>query len=191
MEVSVAKHVLIPFASSEHICSHCFSDCFFIFSRHECVHVTFNGTIPMTGDSVCRGFKALKQSTKLLFLVLRRPEDALKTYRELLAYTKSAVTRNYAEKTINSILDYVGGGKSGPVEVNVLERFYEATKGALAEAKNEVSSFDLGWYLSAQVVVQRLSAKTNLKLAKLWLDRKEYHRLTRVCINDVYVEVYL
>lgn len=86
-----------------------------------------------------RGFKALKQSTKLLFLVLRRPADALKTYTELLAYTKSAVTRNYAEKTINSILDYVGGGKSGPVEVSVLERFYEATKAALAEARNEVS----------------------------------------------------
>ncbi len=90
-----------------------------------------------------RGFKALKQSTKLLFLVLRRPADALKTYKELLTYTKSAVTRNYAEKTINSILDYVGGGKSGPVEVNILEQFYEATKAALAEAKNDVRKFDL------------------------------------------------
>ena len=90
-----------------------------------------------------RGFKALKQSTKLLFLVLRRPAEALKTYTELLSYTKSALTRNYAEKTINSILDYVGGGKSGPVEVDVLERFYEATKAALAEAKNDVSSSQL------------------------------------------------
>ena len=27
---------------------------------------------------------------------------------------------------------------------------------------------------------QRLSVKTNLKLAKLWLDRKEYGRLTKV-----------
>lgn len=80
----------------------------------------------------------MKQSTKLLFLTLHRPPDALKTYTELLSYTKSAVTRNYAEKTINSILDYVGGSKSGPVEVNILERFYEATKAALAEAKNDV-----------------------------------------------------
>ena len=85
-----------------------------------------------------RGFKALKQSTKLLFLVLRRPNDALKTYTQLLAYTKSAVTRNYSEKTINGILDYVGGGKGGPVEVDVLEKFYQATKDALVEAKNEV-----------------------------------------------------
>ena len=28
---------------------------------------------------------------------------------------------------------------------------------------------------------KRLSAKTNLKLAKLWLDRREYKRLSRVC----------
>ncbi|KAH7915705.1 PCI domain-containing protein [Hygrophoropsis aurantiaca] len=114
------------------------------------------------------GFKALKQSTKLLFLGLHRPVDALKTYIQLLTYTKSAVTRNYSEKTINGILDYVGGGKSGPVEVDVLEKFYQATKDALEEAKNE-----------------RLSVKTNLKLAKLWLDRKEYGRLTKL-IRDLH-----
>lgn len=85
-----------------------------------------------------RGFKALKQCTKLLFLVLHRPEEALETYKKLLTYTKSAVTRNYSEKTINGILDYVGGGKGGTVEVDILERFYEATRNALKEAKNEV-----------------------------------------------------
>lgn len=85
-----------------------------------------------------RGFKALKQSTKLLFLTLHRPNDALKSYMRLLTYTKSTVTRNYAEKTINGVLDYVGGGKGGPVEVTVLERFYQATKDALREARNEV-----------------------------------------------------
>ncbi|KAL4251515.1 26S Proteasome and COP9 Signalosome Component [Abortiporus biennis] len=109
------------------------------------------------------GFKALKQSTKLLFLTLHRPAEALETYKQLLTYTKSAVTRNYSEKTINGILDYVGGGKSGVEDVNLLEKFYEATKVALVEAKNE-----------------RLSVKTNLKLAKLWLDRKEYTRLSRL-----------
>lgn len=115
------------------------------------------------------GFKALKQSTKLLFLTLRRPQDALKTYQELLTYTKSAVTRNYSEKTINGILDYVGGGKGGPIEVDVLEKFYQATKKALEDAKND-----------------RLSAKTNLKLAKLWLDRKEYGRLSKL-IRDLHI----
>lgn len=86
-----------------------------------------------------RGFKALKQSTKLLYLTLRRPQDALKTYTELLTYTKSAVTRNYSEKSINGILDYVGGAKGGPVDVNTLEQFYQATKKALQEARNEVN----------------------------------------------------
>lgn len=85
-----------------------------------------------------RGFKALKQSTKLLFLILKRPNQALETYRQLLTYTKSAVTRNYSEKSINGILDYVGGGKGGPIEVDILEKFYQATKDALVEAKNEV-----------------------------------------------------
>ena len=101
--------------------------------------------------------------TKLNFLVLHRPNDALKTYTELLTYTKSAVTRNYSEKTINGILDYVGGGKGGHVEVEILEKFYQVTRKALQEAKNE-----------------RLSVKTNLKLAKLWLDRQEYSRLAKV-----------
>ena len=79
--------------------------------------------------------------TKLLFLGLHRPSDALKTYIELLTYTKSAVTRNYSEKSINGILDYVGGGKGGVVEVDVLEKFYQATRKALLEAKNEVGIF--------------------------------------------------
>ena len=48
------------------------------------------------------------------------------------------MTRNYSEKTINNILDYVGGGKGGYVDVDVLERFYQVTNGALEEAKNEV-----------------------------------------------------
>ncbi|KAF5392575.1 hypothetical protein D9757_002257 [Collybiopsis confluens] len=99
----------------------------------------------------------------------QRPNDALETYTQLLTYTKSAVTRNYSEKTINGILDYVGGGKGGPVEVDILEKFYQVTKDALEEAKND-----------------RLSAKTNLKLAKLWLDRKEYSRLSKL-IRDLHL----
>lgn len=74
-----------------------------------------------------------------MYLVLKRPNDALKTYTQLLTYTKSAVTRNYSEKTINGILDYVGGGKGGTAEVNVLEKFYQATLKALEDAKNDVS----------------------------------------------------
>lgn len=145
-----------------------------------------------------RGFKALKQSTKLLFLVLHRPAEALATYTELLTYTKSVVTRNYSEKSINSILDYVGeGGKSGKkrggqggkgsvvVDVEVLEKFYEVTRDALGEANNDVSSLALPLCAlgqRSQSALQRLSTKTNLKLAKLWLDKKEYGRLTKVSL---------
>ncbi|EJD45749.1 PCI-domain-containing protein [Auricularia subglabra TFB-10046 SS5] len=115
------------------------------------------------------GFKALKQSTKLLYLRLHRPQEALATYTQLLTYTKSAVTRNYSEKSINGILDYVGGAsktgaiKTQNVDVDVLEKFYEATRAALGESKND-----------------RMLIKTNLKLAKLWLDRKEYGRLGKI-----------
>jgi hypothetical protein len=35
-----------------------------------------------------RGFKALKQMTKMNYLFLHHPEEALSTYRELLGYTK-------------------------------------------------------------------------------------------------------
>lgn len=86
---------------------------------------------------------------KLLFLVLNRPEQALQKYTELLTYTKSAVTRNYSEKSINGILDYVGdggkkgrGGRSGQAEreidVEVLRQFYEVTKASMEDAKNDV-----------------------------------------------------
>ena len=101
-----------------------------------------------------RGFKALKQMTKLSFLGLHRPNDALETYIELLTYTKSAVTRNYSEKSINGILDYVGGGKGGVVEVDVLEKFYQATRKALLEAKNEVGLF----YFISILIIKGLQA---------------------------------
>jgi hypothetical protein len=35
-----------------------------------------------------RGFKALKQMTKMNYLYRNQPEQALKTYKELLGYTK-------------------------------------------------------------------------------------------------------
>jgi hypothetical protein len=35
-----------------------------------------------------RGFKALKQMTKMNYLYRHQPDEALKTYRELLGYTK-------------------------------------------------------------------------------------------------------
>lgn len=103
--------------------------------------------------------------TKLHFLRLRKFPEALEYYTQLLTYTKSAVTRNYSEKSINGILDYVSSDKATDqtVDLELMEKFYAVTMKTLAEMKNE-----------------RLSVKTNLKLAKLWLDRREYARLTEV-----------
>lgn len=86
-------------------------------------------------------------------------DDTLKYYRELLTYIKSAVTRNYSEKSINNILDNVSSADN----MIFMEKFYQITMESLAETKNE-----------------RLWVKTNLKLAKLWLDRKEYGRLNKI-----------
>ena len=101
--------------------------------------------------------------TKIHFLILKQFPKALGYYTQLLTYTKSAVTRNYSEKSINGILDYVSSDKAKDqqtLDLELMEKFYSVTKNTLAEMKNE-----------------RLSVKTNLKLAKLWLDRMEYERL--------------
>lgn len=86
-------------------------------------------------------------------------ENALKYYKELLTYTTRAVTRNYSEKSINNILDKI----SQSSDTAFMERFYSITLNALEEQQNE-----------------RLWLKTNLKLAKLWLDRREYGRLNKI-----------
>ncbi|CAG8528854.1 39992_t:CDS:10 [Gigaspora margarita] len=104
------------------------------------------------------GFKALKQMAKLSFKAGDH-ESTLKYYKQLLSYTKSAVTRNYSEKSINNILDFISSSQ----DMSFMEEFYSTTLNALEEAKNE-----------------RLWVKTNLKLAKLWLDRKEYNRLNKI-----------
>lgn len=105
-----------------------------------------------------RGFKALKQMIKISFQQ-NNFDDTLKYYNELLTYVKSAVTRNYSEKSINNILDYVSSADN----MSFMEKFYKITLESLVETKNE-----------------RLWVKTNLKLAKLWLDRKEYGRLNKI-----------
>ncbi|KAI1713542.1 PCI domain-containing protein [Ditylenchus destructor] len=104
------------------------------------------------------GFKALKQMVKLSFN-MEDYEAMLEHYRKLLEYIKSAVTKNYAEKSINSILDYVSVSK----QTSLLQKFYEITLDALKGAKNE-----------------RLWFKTNTKLGKLYFDLKQFDRLGKV-----------
>jgi COP9 signalosome complex subunit 2 len=58
------------------------------------------------------------------------------SYRVMLTYIKSAVTRNYSEKCINNIMDFVSGSASQ--NFGLLQEFYQTTLKALEEAKNEV-----------------------------------------------------
>ena len=60
----------------------------------------------------------------------------MKYYQQLLGYTKSAVTRNYGEKSINNILDLISAGS----ELEFMENLYCVTLNALSEQKNEVFS---------------------------------------------------
>ena len=114
---------------------------------------------------------------------------------------QKSVTRNYAEKSINNILDYVGGegkviyqgfvcrvelmkqhaAKAPSVSLDTLEEFYSATKEACDEAKNEVRA--VLHVAKNGPHDQRLSNKSSTKLAKLLLDRKEYSRLQPVILR--------
>ena len=83
-------------------------------------------------------------------------------YRELLTYVKSAVTRNYSEKSINNMLDFIEKGSDDQRAYKCMEQFYSQTLDSFQSTNNE-----------------RLWLKTNIKLARLWLDRKDYTHLVR------------
>jgi COP9 signalosome complex subunit 2 len=108
-------------------------------------------------------YKALKQIIKTAFknsmfdvalLVLQLTQK----YDQLIIHSEH-VTKNYHEKSINNILDLV----STCSDMLFLEHFYNKTLDSLLQASND-----------------RLWSKTNLKLAKLWLDRKEFSRLGKI-----------
>ncbi|CAF9930847.1 MAG: hypothetical protein HETSPECPRED_007727 [Heterodermia speciosa] len=107
------------------------------------------------------GFKGLKQAIKLEFK-LGRYDKAVEHYKELLTYVKSAVTRNYSEKSINNMLDFIEKGSDGESAYLCMEQFYSKTLESFQSTNNE-----------------RLWLKTNIKLARLWLDRREYAQLVR------------
>ncbi|KAK3495530.1 signalosome subunit 2 [Neurospora crassa] len=107
------------------------------------------------------GFKALKQAIKLEFK-LKRYQEATEHYEALLTYVKSAVTRNYSEKSIDNMLNYIEKGYDDPKAVQCIEKFYSLTLQCFQSTNNE-----------------RLWLKTNIKLARLLLDRKDYHAVAR------------
>ncbi|KAI8938034.1 hypothetical protein NX059_005707 [Plenodomus lindquistii] len=106
------------------------------------------------------GFKGLKQAIKLEFK-LARYDQAVDHYKELLTYVKSAVTRNYSEKSINNMLDFIEKAAEDADAYRCMEKFYALTLDIFQSTNNE-----------------RLWLKTNIKLARLWLDRKDYRQLT-------------
>ncbi|KAF2752294.1 PCI-domain-containing protein [Sporormia fimetaria CBS 119925] len=106
------------------------------------------------------GFKGLKQAIKLEFK-LGRYDKAVEHFKELLTYVKSAVTRNYSEKSINNMLDFIEKSAEGTEAYRCMEGIYALTLDTFKSTNNE-----------------RLWLKTNIKLAKLLLDKKDYRQLT-------------
>ncbi|KAI1816138.1 putative COP9 signalosome subunit 2 [Poronia punctata] len=107
------------------------------------------------------GFKGLKQAIKLEFR-LGKFDQAVEHYNDLLGYVRSAVTRNYSEKSINNMLDFIEKESDSDAAQRCMEKFYSLTLSCFQNTNNE-----------------RLWLKTNIKLAKLLLDRKEYISVTK------------
>jgi COP9 signalosome complex subunit 2 len=78
-----------------------------------------------------------------------------------LTYVKSAVTRNYSEKSINNMLDFIEKNAADEAANQCMEQFSSKTLESVPATNNE-----------------RLWLSTNTKLARLWLAQKDYDRLT-------------
>jgi COP9 signalosome complex subunit 2 len=104
------------------------------------------------------GFKALQKLTKLYFQQ-NNGRKVIEKFRSLMDYTKSAVTSNYSEKGINSVLDAVSLGK----DIGLTEELFTVALHALKEQKNE-----------------RVWFRTNLKLGKLLFDADEFQKLAKI-----------
>ncbi|KAI9799307.1 MAG: hypothetical protein M1825_004800 [Sarcosagium campestre] len=135
--------------------------------------VEFLGVPPLESEPGDWGFKALKQAIKLEFM-LKQYDKAVEHYTEMLGYVKSAVTRNYSEKSINNMLDFVEKRSDDTDAARCTEKFYSRTLESFQNSNNE-----------------RLWLKTNIKIARLWLERKEYaqvakkvRELHRVCRRE-------
>lgn len=84
------------------------------------------------------------------------------------------MTRNYSEKSINNLLDFVEKAADNDAARQSIEQLYSKTLESFKTTNNE-----------------RLWLKTNLKLARLWLERGMYEELSkkvrdlhRACQNE-------
>ncbi|KAJ2860889.1 hypothetical protein GGI22_002597 [Coemansia erecta] len=102
------------------------------------------------------GFKATKQLVKL-HLRNQKFTDMLKYYDQMLTYVStSVVARNYAEKSINNMLDRVSANSTDQVT-------YELYKKTLDTLK--------------QINSERLHLRTSLRLSRLLVDQGKYDEL--------------
>ncbi|PWA19023.1 hypothetical protein CCH79_00004902 [Gambusia affinis] len=133
---------------------------------------SFQKVLELEGEKGEWGFKALKQMIKINFKLTNFPE-MMNRYKQLLTYIRSAVTRNYSEKSINSILDYISTSK----QMDLLQEFYETTLEALKDAKN-----DRLWFKTNTKVHKHQSSvvHSHLQLGKLYLEREEYGKLQKI-----------
>jgi len=104
------------------------------------------------------GFKALKKLIKLYNQIPNGPK-VIEKFKAFMDYTKSAVTSNYSEKGLNSVLDAIGTGK----DINLIEQLYTIGLATLKSQKNE-----------------RVWFRTNLKLGKLLFDAGEFAKLGKI-----------
>ncbi len=72
------------------------------------------------------------------------------------------MTRNYSEKSINNMLDFIEKGSDDQAATKCMEDFYSQTLQSFQSTNNE-----------------RLWLKTNIKLAKLFLDRRDYNAVMK------------
>ena len=128
-------------------------------------------------------------------------------YKQLLTYIKTAVTRNYSEKSINSILDYISTSK----QVTFFTNYTKTIKTILMLIRLFIHRLVIMHFsctfLSVNIIKQlefhhqmellqnfyettlealreakndRLWFKTNTKLGKLYFDREEFTKLQRI-----------
>ena len=102
----------------------------------------------------------MKQAIKLEFK-LQHFSNAIEHYQELLTYVKSSViSRNHSEKSINNMLDFIDKSAADDEARQSMEMFYSKTLESFQSTNNE-----------------RLWLKTNIKLARLWLDQGNFAAL--------------
>lgn len=115
------------------------------------------------------GFKAKKQKIKVLYMLggegsstNSKAEEMLNLFKDFLKDIEDGkVSRNYAEKSLNNMLDHLAGmggtiSSKGSNSDTVLKQIYNATLESLSRTGNE-----------------RMWIKTKMKLAKLYIEQQD------------------